>query len=165
VKRLPSPKTLSRAIEAQAKREGLATRRVRRRIATIALIQLFNNARKNGALPPFLVKGGRALEFRFGSLARSSRDVDIVIDGTKGEILEAVITVLRGEWSGFRFGLASQPVEREHSFVFEVNADYNNADWARFEVEIVTGSVAQWDAVQIGGLEMLGLEATSPVPA
>jgi hypothetical protein len=162
--RLPSPKQLGRSVEKLAESEGLAVRRVRRRIATIALIQLFNVARDQGRLPPFMVKGGRALEFRFGSLARSSRDVDVVVAAAKDEILDIAIAVLRDEWSGFNFVVATAPQARDHSFVFEVSADYNGADWARFELELVYGVIVSWDDVPVGGFDALGLEAVEAIP-
>jgi predicted nucleotidyltransferase component of viral defense system len=164
VTRLPSPKQLGRAVEKLAESEGLAVRRVRRRIATIALIQLFNLALGQSRLPPFMVKGGRALEFRFGSLARSSRDVDIVVFGARDDILEAAIAVLRDEWSGFSFVVATAPQERDHSYVFEVSADYNGADWARFELELIHGVVESWDDVPVSGFDALGLEAVDTIP-
>lgn len=162
--KLPSPKQLARAVEDLAKADGLAVRRVRRRIATIALIQLFNVARAQGRLQPFMVKGGRALEFRYGALARSSRDVDIVLAGAREAILDTTIAVLRDEWSGFRFSVASPPRRRDHSFVFEVSADYNGADWARFELELVHGAVDVWDDIAVSGLDELGLDAATAIP-
>jgi hypothetical protein len=164
MKHLPSPKQLGRAVEDLAKVEGLAVRRVRRRVATIALIQLFNAARDEGRLPLFMVKGGRALEFRFGALARSSRDVDVVFGGTRDEMLDIVIAVLRGEWSGFRFTVATAPQRRGHSVVFEVSADYNGADWTRFELELVYGVVDAWDDVSVSGFAELRLEAAAAIP-
>jgi predicted nucleotidyltransferase component of viral defense system len=161
---LPSPKQLGKAVENLAQSEGLAVRRVRRRIATIALIQLFKAAHVRGRLPPFMVKGGRALEFRFGSLARSSRDVDIVVATARDEILDLAIEALRDEWSGFSFTVASAPRARDHSYIFEVSADYNGADWSRFELELVNGVIDSWDDVPIPGLDTLGLEAVEAIP-
>ena len=163
-KGLPSAKQLSARVADLAKDEGLAIRRVRKRVATIALIQLFNIARRDGRLPAFLVKGGRALEFRFGALARSSRDVDIVIDSDKAMILDAAVVALRDEWSGFRFAPRKGLQEREHSYVLEIGADYNGADWTSFEVELVYGAVERWDDIPVVGLDRLGLEATTEIP-
>jgi predicted nucleotidyltransferase component of viral defense system len=160
----PTAKQLSARVEELARGEGLATRRVRKRIATIALIQLFNVARHEGRLPAFLVKGGRALEFRFGALARSSRDVDIVVDADKPAILDAVVALLRDDWSGFRFTLRREVQEREHSYVLEVGADYKNVDWTSFEAELIFGSVEQWDDIPVVGIEQLGLEAIADIP-
>jgi hypothetical protein len=150
-KGLPSPKQLSTRVVDLAQDEGLGIRRVRKRVATIALIQLFNVARRDGRLPEFFIKGGRALEFRFGALARSSRDVDIVISSDKSTILDTVVAVLREEWSGFRFDLRKAPQEREHSYVLEIGADYNGADWTTFEAELVYGVVERWDDVVTPG--------------
>jgi len=160
----PSAKQLSIRVTDLANKEGLAIRRVRKRIATIALIQLLNSARRSGKLPAFLVKGGRALEFRFGALARSSRDVDLVIESDRTAILDGVLTVLRDEWSGFRFGLRRAPLERKHSYVLEIGADYNNTDWTNFEAELICGPVDSWDDIPVSDLDRLGLESASDVP-
>jgi hypothetical protein len=159
-----SPKQLGRAVEELAKIEGVAVRRIRRRIATIALVQLFKVARVQGRLPRFMVKGGRAMEFRYGALARSSRDVDIVVSGAKADILEAAIAALRGDWSGFTFAVATAPQMRTHSFVLEVSADYNGADWARFELELVEGAIGSWDDVPVSGIDALGLDSADSIP-
>jgi hypothetical protein len=50
---------------------------MRRWIAVIAFVEVFKIANARGEVPAFLVKGGFAIEFRFRSKARSSRDVDI----------------------------------------------------------------------------------------
>jgi predicted nucleotidyltransferase component of viral defense system len=160
----PSAKQLTIKVANLANEEGLAIRRVRKRVATIALIQLLSNAHRNGQLPAFLVKGGRALEFRFGALARSSRDVDLVIESDRSAILDGVLTVLRDEWSGFRFGLRRAPLEREHSYILEIGADYNNTDWTNFEAELICGPVDSWDDIPVSDLGSLGLEPAHDIP-
>ncbi len=160
----PSARQLSARVTELACDEGLAIRRVRKRIATIALIQLLNNAHSSGLLPAFLVKGGRALEFRLGSMARSSRDVDIVIDSDRTIILDAVLAALREEWSGFHFTVRRAPQERQHSYALEIGADYNGTDWTSFEAEFIYGPVASWDEIPVNDLERLGLEAAGEIP-
>jgi predicted nucleotidyltransferase component of viral defense system len=161
---LPQRRELASAVRDAAEQEGVTERRLRRWVAISALIEIFNIARTNGSLPPFLVKGGFALEARFRSQARASRDIDFVIEAQKRELVDAAIEAMRTEWSGFAFSIKGDPEEREHSYKFEVSALYKGQDWSTFEVELVAGEVADAEMVEPYPIEAFGLERPSDVP-
>lgn len=161
---LPSRKELSSVVQKAAQDEGITERRLRRWVAVGALIEVFNIARSRGQLPTFLVKGGFALELRFRSLARSSRDVDVVLGTEKPDLVDAVIEAIRTPWSGFTFRIKGAVQEREHSYRISVNALYLSADWSTFEVELVVGDVDRADMLQPYGIDAFGLMRPSEVP-
>ena len=161
---LPARKQLANTIKAAAEEEGVAERRLRRWIAISALIEVFNIARADGRLPPFLVKGGFALEARFKSGARASRDIDFVIEAQKRKLLDAAVEAMRIDWSGFTFKIRGNPQEREHSYKFEVSASYKGQDWSTFEVELVAGKVIDPEMVEPYPIDEFGLERPSDVP-
>lgn len=144
---LPPGKRLAQIVESAAEEEGVAVRRLRRWVAVSALIEVFNIARTHRQLPPFLVKGGFALEARFRTRARASRDIDFVIEAKKRELVDAAIEAMRFEWSGFSFRMKGEPEEREHSYRFEVSATYKAREWSTFEVELVAGQVVDPEMV------------------
>lgn len=160
----PPKRELEAAVKKAAAEEGLAERRLRRWIAVSALVELFTIARNNGDLPPFLVKGGLALEFRFRSRSRSSRDIDIVLGLPKNELVDAAIATMRLPWSGFTFRIKGEPKEREHSYVFEVGALYLDQSWSTFEVELVHGRVDEYDLIEPYSIAEFGLAQPSAVP-
>jgi hypothetical protein len=160
----PSRKELERAVKIAADKEGITERRLRRWIAASALIEVFSLAQKSGDVPPFLIKGGFALELRFRARARSSRDVDLVLPLPKEQLVDAVITTLRSEWSGFAFRLKSAPEERDHAYRLIVNAFYLSREWATFDIDLVHGAVDERELIAPYDAAAFGLSVPSKVP-
>lgn len=92
---LPTNKELARTVETVSALKGMSIRRHRRWIAVNALIEVLHIGTQRGLIPAFIVKGGFALEFRFRTEARASRDVDVVVALTADDILDAFVQVLR----------------------------------------------------------------------
>lgn len=161
---LPARRQLAGIVKGAAEEAGVTERRLRRWVAISALIEVFNITRADGRLPAFLVKGGFALEARFRSKARASRDIDFVIEAQKRELIDAAIEAMRIEWSGFTFAIKNDPAEREHSYKFEVNAFYKGQEWSTFEVELVAGDVVEPELVEAYPINEFGLERPSDVP-
>ena len=161
---LPSSRALARAVEDASKPDAIAIRRQRRWIAITALIELFQQGKNEGLIPAFLVKGGFALELRFRKEARASRDLDLVVPLSPEQVLDAVVRVLRLNWSGFRFSIKGEPERREHSYKFEVNASYKSVAWSTFEVELVFDEITDLEIVEPPNLESYGLLSARGVP-
>jgi hypothetical protein len=162
--RLPTNRQLGRTVEAEAARADMSVRRHRRWIAVNALIEIFHIAQQRGIIPCFIVKGGFALEFRFRTEARASRDVDVVVPVTAEEILDAVVEVLRLEWSGFTFQINGRPELRDHSYRLQVTTQCQNQDWSTFDLELVFADVAGHDTVPPLDLATYGLLTPSGIP-
>ena len=63
--------------------------RLYRRIATEVLFNVLEIAQQRGIIDRYAVKGGMALEVRFGMRARASRDVDVSVLATGGYMASA----------------------------------------------------------------------------
>jgi len=161
---LPSPKQLSRAVKGAAAERDMNERRIRRWIAAITLMEAFNIARARGSLPDYLVKGGFALEFRFQSAARASRDIDIVLPLDADALLEVAIETLRIEWSGFTFRIKGVPERREVAYRLEVAVRYRSTEWSTFDVELAFGSVRASDRIEPLDLSEFGLLRPGTIP-
>jgi hypothetical protein len=160
----PSPKRLEHAVKEAASREHIAERRLRRWIAATALVDALSISHRAGNLPPFLIKGGFALELRFRALARSSRDVDIVLPLPKEELVDTLVVALRAEWSGFSFRLKSPPEDRGHAHRLLISTSYLTREWATFELDLVHGSVDDREPIEPYDLTVFGLSAPSSIP-
>jgi len=161
---LPTNKQLGAMVDRAAAQTGVSARRQRRWIAVNALVEIFSIAASRRIIPSFIVKGGFAIEFRFLSAARSSRDLDLVIPLEPPALMDAATEVLRLEWSGFTFRIKGQAERRMHSFKFEVNALYRNRSWSTFEVELVFAEVYAEELVAAIDLTAFGLLQPSPIP-
>ena len=75
--------------------------RVQRRIALVAIAAMLDAARDRDGEPTFVIKGGSALELRYESRARATRDIDLEFTGTLDEIHTAISTCIEAGWSGF----------------------------------------------------------------
>ena len=104
---------LSKRVAREATRTGVAPDRLRKWIASTALLEFFNVAFAEGRITDFCVKGGFAVELRHPSLARASQDIDIVVTGNLSDraLLEAVITQ---PWTLFSFSIKDEE-RRNHA--------------------------------------------------
>jgi len=163
---LPRARKLERLVSERAEADGIKTRRMRRWIAMIALVQVLHITRERGLLTRFLVKGGHTIELRVGSFARASRDLDIVVDvqESRESLVDVVIFALRESWSGFTFAIRKGPEYRDHCVRFEVAALYNAGDWSTFELEVAGGSAASVEAIAALDLAAFGLQEPAPIP-
>jgi hypothetical protein len=78
-------KTLARA----AREQGLHQERLRRWVSFLVLCGLLERAVSEGILSAYCLKGGVALELRFAAAARPTKDMDLGLDGTRADRLEA----------------------------------------------------------------------------
>jgi hypothetical protein len=160
----PARRKLESDVRQAAQAEGVTERRMRRWISVIAFVEVFKIANARGEVPAFLIKGGFAIEFRFRSKARSSRDVDIVLSAARDDLVDTAVTVLRTEWSGFTFRMKSAPEPRDHAVRFSVNALYLGKEWSTFEVDLFEGPVDDTDAISPFDLAAFGLGSPTPIP-
>ena len=77
-----------------------SVKRLNRLIAITALASIFDGLHRDGA-DHLAFKGGASMEFRFGAQARSSRDVDAVIDVTFDDAFTEISQRLTAGWHGF----------------------------------------------------------------
>jgi len=160
----PHPKALGKSVDALAKHDNVPSRRMRRWVATIALAQVLLGARDRRVIRGFVIKGGHALELRLRRSARASRDVDVIIDAPdQPNVVDALRAALAQGWSGFTFAFREVEATR-HAFRFPMSANYGNADWSTFEVEVMAGDVTDEELVDPLDLAELDLEHPEPIP-
>ena len=153
---------LSKRVAREATRTGVAPDRLRKWIASTALLELFNVAFAEGRITDFCVKGGFAVELRHPSLARASQDIDIVVTGNLSDraLLEAVITQ---PWTLFSFSIKDEE-RRNHATRLIVQAFYHNANWTTIKLDIVREPFDATETIEAHDLTVYGLAGTSPVP-
>jgi hypothetical protein len=65
----------------------------------------------NADSPPFIVKGGVALELRLRDRARATKDIDIVLRDMTADLADSLEEALTGEpFQGFSFRRKGQPL-------------------------------------------------------
>jgi hypothetical protein len=164
----PNVSVLERWLTEWAKDEGVTAGRLRRRVAVVVVAAMLDDVKDDNGDRRFVVKGGSALEMRFGSKARTSKDLDAIY---RGPLTEAVGTVERAVgigWQGFAGrvvkvetvrvpGLPVQPVR------FQVKLTYLAKNFITLPIEVAAPeghALANVDAVTIAPLDPVGL----PVP-
>lgn len=143
----------------------VAETRMRLWVGASAFLQVLAMAVEEHALPPFLLKGGFALELRFLGRARASRDIDIILPVPLRSVVETVEGAIRDrDWDGFSFAIKRDAREREHVMQLEIQASYLGGPWCSLTLELSTGSDDERELVDAFSLEPFGLREPDPVP-
>ena len=143
-----------------ALRLGVPVQRLYQRIATEVLFNVLEIARQRGIIDRYAVKGGMALEVRFGMRARASRDVDVSVpvpfESIPG-ILDDVLAVGFDNFTVRRRG-PLRVLERAKAYRAELNVQYAGRPLYRLDLDI-NGSEFEpsTDVVPSGMLTELGL--------
>ncbi|MEI6624238.1 MAG: nucleotidyl transferase AbiEii/AbiGii toxin family protein [Actinomycetes bacterium] len=92
---------MERLITAWANEENVAGGRVRRSIMVAVVMSMLYSVEPHGNVASFVVKGGSAMDLRFGWGARTSKDLDSVFRGNLDDAVGEVRTAVEREWQGF----------------------------------------------------------------
>jgi len=143
--------------------------RIQRRIALVAIAAMLDNARGPDGEPMFVVKGGSALELRYESRARATRDIDLEFTGMLDDIYEQVTECVEAGWSGFSGRvLDPQPLSIPWGSVtgqrLGVRLTYLGRPFANIPLEIVTRRSPQVEYINVVRLDPVGLPAPDPIP-
>lgn len=143
--------------------------RIQRRIALIAVAAMLEGGHGLQDEPLFVIKGGSALELRYESKARASRDIDVEFRGLIDEIHEAVADSIRAGWSGFSGRvLDPQPLHIPWADVtglrMDVRLTYLDRPFANVPLEIVTRPTPEIEYVPALRLDPIGLDSPAPIP-
>lgn len=84
--------------------------RLRRLIGVIAVAGALDGLRDDSGKERFVIKGGSAMEIRFGFQARLSKDLDAAFRGELKECFALIADALETGWSGFT-GIIGEPEE------------------------------------------------------
>lgn len=94
---------LSRRIARYARDSNLTVDRVGQRIASEVFLALLEKAKSRTIIPMYLLKGGMAMELRFGALARASKDVDVGIIAPPEQLLDVLDRIFELDFADFTF--------------------------------------------------------------
>ncbi len=101
-----NPESFTEPSQARRSTQG----RLRRLIGVTVIAGALDGLRSDDGLPRFGIKGGSAMEIRFGFSARASRDLDAAFRGDLADALELIEEALEGGWNGFT-GVLGSPEE------------------------------------------------------
>lgn len=160
---------LQRWISGWAAASSETQARIQRRIALVAIAAMLDHARDTNGEPLFIVKGGSALELRYESRARATRDIDLDFTGTLDEIHKIVTACVVTGWSGFGGRvLDPQPLSIPWRSVagqrLTVRLTYLGRPFANIPLEVVTGKSPQVEYVHSLRLDAVGLPSPDPIP-
>ena len=146
---------LQRRVADAARRNGMAVDRYNRWISYMALCGVLQRGVEASVIPIFYVKGGVALELRFGNRARASKDLDVGLLAGPNEMLTLFDKVLDLGFDDFRFtrkgDLETLP---SGAIRIDVAITYHNRPWGTVDIDL---SRAEADVIVevIEGLELL----------
>jgi len=153
---------LGKRVAREAAKTGVAPDRLRKRIASAALLELFNVAYAEGRITDYCIKGGLAVELRNPSLARASQDIDIIVTGDLSD--RALLkTVIAQPWALFSFSIKSEE-RRDHATRLVLQAVYNKVPWTTVKLDIVREPIEAIEPVEAHDLTVYGLVGTNPIP-
>ena len=117
--------------------------RLRRLIGAVAIASALDGLRDERRRDRFVIKGGTAMEMRFGLAARSSLDLDASFRGDIGVCLALTSDALERGWSGFT-AIVSEPMEITRATVspkpvrVDVKVSYRGKAFITIPLEIST---------------------------
>lgn len=158
--RQPGPRRLSSALEAQialgARAEGITVARYRDRLNRIVLLATLERAVEQGVIDTYHVKGGAAIELRFGMRARATRDIDLELAVAIEQLPVVFAAALAVGYDDFTFALRTRPrAVREDAVHVEVAMSYRGLRWATIDVDLAPAQAGAFaDTLPIGAAEI-----------
>lgn len=158
---------LERTLARVARQHGLDQERLRRWVSFLALCGVLERAIHEGILSRYYLKGGVAMELRFASAARATKDLDLGLDGDRAFRLSSFAAVLQLSFDEFTFRLRAQTrhMELADTVRVEVAIAYRTRSWQSIEVDLGPPGAEDPDLVDpaLTGLAEMGLPVTTPV--
>lgn len=118
-------------------------------------------------LGSYFLKGGVALELRFATQARATKDLDLGLEGPRGSRVGLLGRALALGFDAFTFRVKAQTRDMEQVDTVRVNVAvaYRTRAWQTVEIDLGPANGQMVDLVepQVAGLTELGLPVTSPV--
>jgi hypothetical protein len=156
-------KTLARV----AREQGLDQERLRRWVSFLALCGLLERAVSEGILTAYYLKGGVALELRFATAARATKDIDLGLDGTRADRLESFGQAVALGFDEFTFRLKAQTrsMDLADTVRVQIAVQYRTRAWQTIDVDLGPAGPGAIDLVEpaVRGLAEMGLPITSPI--
>jgi len=148
--------SLEARLAAAAEQRGIDLNRLRLQLVIERLLaRLFAEVD-----PPWLVKGGFAMDLRLRPSARTTKDLDLSCRLLSGDVRERLATAAErdlGDHLIFRVGTATRAIEAapEGGARFPVEARLAGREYARFHVDVGVGSAAVGRPERLVGDDLL----------
>lgn len=162
---------LQRWLTEWAASEGVTAGRLQRRVSVLVVSAMLDHLRDESGNHRFVAKGGAALEMRFGSRARTSKDFDTMYRGAFDDAVAEVDAGVATEWNGFvgrvtRIGRVEVPGLRVQPVRFEVKLNYKGKPFGTVPMEVAApegNALQRVDTVEVS-LDPVGLPVPPTVP-
>ncbi|MCU0228664.1 MAG: nucleotidyl transferase AbiEii/AbiGii toxin family protein [Bryobacterales bacterium] len=164
----PQPvERLEKRLARVAREHGLDQERLRRWVSFLALCGVLEQAMQEQILGSYFLKGGVAMELRFATRARATKDLDLGLEGPRGSRVDLFQRALGLGFDAFTFRLKAQTRDMEQADTVRVNVAvaYRTRAWQTIEIDLGPASGQMIDLIdpQVAGLADLGLPVTSPI--
>jgi hypothetical protein len=140
--------------------------RLRTWVSFLALCGVLERAIEEGVIRDYYIKGGVALELRFGDRARATKDVDIGLEGDRFVRLRALDAAIALGFDRFGFRRKGTPytLEQVDTVRIEIAITHKGRSFQTLDVDLgPAGELHDLVQPEIRGLNELGLPVTSPV--
>ena len=160
---------LQRWIASWADASGEPVGRLSRRVGVMVLAAMLDRVRDEEGTHRFAVKGGSAMELRYVSKARVSRDVDLLFRGALTEVHELLVTAVTAGWSGFSGrvldpSLLDIPWGDTAGLRFQTKLTYRGKPFSTLILEVVTSPSTDLELIASLSLVEVGLKPPLRVP-
>jgi hypothetical protein len=137
---------LAKYVQAYARANGIAEGRVRAWISYMIMAGVLQRGTA-GDQPPFIVKGGVALELRLRNRARATKDIDLALRLPDADLALTLERALTGDpYQGFSFRRKREPLLLDNGVVnMEFAVSYLGGAWASVVIDIARGESGETD--------------------
>jgi|GEM_PF-123587 len=162
-----SVRILNQWVDSHARQLGQPPARVRSWLSYIVLGGALETAGFEGEGRKFTIKGGVALELRLRHLARATKDLDLILSSTDGDLIQELEGALGRSYQGFTFRLKGQPELMPNGAVrVDVSLQYLGKAWGTVQVDVARqeGDGAGVEMVESISLAPFGLAGPEALP-
>jgi hypothetical protein len=128
---------------------------------------MLEHAVEKGVIETYYLKGGVAMELRFAGAARTTKDFDLGLEGSRTERIRRLEEVLQLGFDEFTFRLKPEmhQMELADTVRVEVAVHYRTRTWQTVDIDLGPGEAREVDLVEpaIAGLVEMGLPMTPHV--
>lgn len=158
---------LEKILARVAREPGLDQERLRRWVSFLALCGVLEQAVELGIIDTYYLKGGVAIELRFASAARTTKDFDLGLVGNRTERIRKLEGLLKLGFDAFTFRLKPgiHQMEMADTVRVEVAVQYKTRSWQTVEIDLGPGEANEVDLVApaVTGVAEMGLPVTPHV--
>jgi hypothetical protein len=148
---------LAKYVQAYARANGLAEGRVRAWISYMITAGMLERAAAGGQ-PPFIVKGGVALELRLRNRARATKDIDLALRLADADLALTLERALTGDpYQGFSFRRKREPLVLDNGVMnMEFAVSYRGGTWASVTIDIARGESSENEIEWLPAIPLTG---------